>query len=409
MPPRPARSCAADAERLGRRSLCPVRWWWPRGLLLRGRWTLRHVPEADRPPRSRSDGVAGFSRETGLPSAPEAAPRDPTAVSRETERSCAAAPSPLSLPLSVSSRPTSAASVSVTDRASPGAPTIGVASAASARSIRLATSSGIRSEPGRVPSPSRISSSEADTSAQSAQVIRCARSSARRATGTIPSLSAEISSISGCSSCGEGVDVMPVPLLSRPRSLWCPAGWCAEPSAVAAAGPLSRGALRGAALGAGTDAPGGGFPPVPVATSEAPSLSPLPPPSLPPRRRCETRGSSRARPRAQRLLTVPTATSSTSAASATGYPCMSTSTSAARWSTGSSESAETSWRCVSWRSTGAAADSWGSRSCSIRSVSSVSVARREAAFRTRSRQAFTVMRCSQVVTADCPRKLCAAR
>lgn len=34
---------------------------------------------------------------------------------------------------------------------------------------------------------------------------------------------------------------------------------------------------------------------------------------------------------------------------------------------------------------------------------------REAALRARSRQAFTVMRWSQVVTADSPRKVCAAR
>ncbi len=71
---------------------------------------------------------------------------------------------------------------------------------------------------------------------------------------------------------------------------------------------------------------------------------------LGPERRCAIRGSSRARPRAQRLLTVPTGTSSISAASATGYPCMSTRISAARCSAGSESRARASSRRSSCRS-----------------------------------------------------------
>ncbi|KQW16375.1 hypothetical protein ASD08_25480 [Streptomyces sp. Root369] len=88
---------------------------------------------------------------------------------------------------------------------------------------------------------------------------------------------------------------------------------------------------------------------------------------------------------------------------------MSTRTRAARWSGGSVPRASRSWRWRSLRSAGAEADSCGSRSCSRRSVSSTGDVLREATFLARSRQALTVIRCSQVVTADWPRNVCAAR
>ena len=112
---------------------------------------------------------------------------------------------------------------------------------------------------------------------------------------------------------------------------------------------------------------------------------------------------SASRPRKQRDFTVPSATPSTCAASATGRPCMSTSTSAIRCPSGSRARASRTSRRVS-------TDAWWS--CrSGRSSSPRSPARRTATFsrRSRSRQALTTMRCSQVVTAASPRKASARR
>lgn len=97
------------------------------------------------------------------------------------------------------------------------------ASAASAASMRPATSDGIGAGSGRVPSVLRISSREVRTSAHSAQTDRWARTSAERSGESSPSVKSEISSTSGCPSApndAEDMDVMRAHLRpSRPRCL----------------------------------------------------------------------------------------------------------------------------------------------------------------------------------------------
>ena len=110
---------------------------------------------------------------------------------------------------------------------------------------------------------------------------------------------------------------------------------------------------------------------------------------------------SRARPREQRDLTVPEGTPRTAAAWSTDIPSRSTRTIAVRCSTGSRASARPTSRTVS-RSASRSRGSAGSCSGS-------GTVGRAARRRTRSRQALTTMRCSQVVTRASPRKDPAAR
>ena len=87
------------------------------------------------------------------------------------------------------------------------------------------------------------------------------------------------------------------------------------------------------------------------APGDGPSALLLPPSGS---AKCARRSESRARPRAQRLFTVPGAQPRMVAASSTEYPSMSTRTSAARWSAVSCASAETTSTLASWISNGSA-------------------------------------------------------
>jgi hypothetical protein len=111
-----------------------------------------------------------------------------------------------------------------------------------------------------------------------------------------------------------------------------------------------------------------------------------------------------ARPRAHRLFTVPSATPSTAAVSATENPSRSTSVMAARCSTGSCAIAFSTTIDMS-RSASRSRRSAGSPG----PVSGNATVGRACRRRIRSRQALTTIRCSQVVTADSARNDPAAR
>ncbi len=175
-----------------------------------GRRAERPGPVAPRPwPEGRVTGLAALrvSRETTFESG----------VSRETP-DCSSPPGPsLEGRSPVVARPVSDSVPEAEAVAS------SKASAARAASMRPAMSDGIATGPGRAPRAPRISSRESRTSAHRSQSDRWARTWAERSRGRIPSVRAEISATSGCSSVpndAEDADVMRVHLRpSRPGCL----------------------------------------------------------------------------------------------------------------------------------------------------------------------------------------------
>src|SRR5690606_14023172 len=116
--------------------------------------------------------------------------------------------------------------------------------------------------------------------------------------------------------------------------------------------------------------------------------------------RCLSTPASFARAREHRLLTVPSATPSRRAVSATEYPCMSTATTAARCSTGRVISARCTTIAVSTAAVGSPVAATSSRNAAVG---------RDLLRRNRSRHELTTMRCSQLLTAESYRNAGALR
>lgn len=163
--------------------------------------------------RARGDRLPGVRRpgpeeRRGCPAGrSESAPRvgDSTSVSRETEAAAAHVSRETWADVSRETRVPVAGEVESSS-----------ASAARAASMRPATSAGILAGPGSVPSSPRISSRDAQTSAQSGQPTRWSRSSVVRGGGRSPSVRSEISETSGCSP-EPVVDVTPAHLRPSPH------------------------------------------------------------------------------------------------------------------------------------------------------------------------------------------------